>query len=138
MTFGDVVAAHHAQTKPKRTRKLTQSEAELQIACVNWFRLAYGNGGRGLLLHIPNGGSRDKVEAANLKRQGVVPGVPDLLLCLPGGRTCWFELKSATGTVSPNQRAIGKLLTAFGFTHVLIRNLDEFIYHVNYAVNQAN
>ena len=34
-----------------------------------------------LLHHVPNGGSRDKVEAVNLKRAGVKPGVPDL--CLP-------------------------------------------------------
>lgn len=37
-----------------------------------------------LLFHIPNGGSRNKIEAANLKRQGVKAGVPDL--CLPVAR----------------------------------------------------
>ena len=37
-----------------------------------------------LLFHVPNGGSRNKAEAANLKRQGVRPGVPDL--CFPVAR----------------------------------------------------
>lgn len=37
-----------------------------------------------LLHHIPNGGSRNQLEAANLKRQGVKAGVPDL--CLPVAR----------------------------------------------------
>ena len=37
-----------------------------------------------LLYHIPNGGSRNALEAANLKRQGVKAGVPDL--CLPVAR----------------------------------------------------
>lgn len=34
--------------------------------------------------HVPNGGSRNKIEAANLKRQGVKAGVPDL--CFPAAR----------------------------------------------------
>ena len=33
-----------------------------------------------LLYHVPNGGSRNQLEAANLKRQGVKAGVPDLVL----------------------------------------------------------
>ena len=33
-----------------------------------------------LLHHIPNGGKRNKSEAAKLKRQGVKAGVPDLFL----------------------------------------------------------
>ena len=38
-----------------------------------------------LLHHIPNGGSRDVVEAAHMKRQGVKSGVPDLHLPVPRG-----------------------------------------------------
>ena len=36
-----------------------------------------------LLYHVPNGGSRNQLEAANLKRQGVKAGVPDLVLPVP-------------------------------------------------------
>ncbi|MBQ0067598.1 MAG: VRR-NUC domain-containing protein [Phascolarctobacterium sp.] len=36
-----------------------------------------------LLYHVPNGGSRNQLEAANLKRQGVKAGVPDLTLPAP-------------------------------------------------------
>lgn len=45
--------------------------------------------------HIPNGGSRNKMEAANLKRQGVKAGVPDL--CFPaalrGYHGMYIEMK---------------------------------------------
>lgn len=34
----------------------------------------------GLLFAVPNGGSRHKLEAYNLKKQGVRAGVPDLVL----------------------------------------------------------
>lgn len=37
-----------------------------------------------LLYHVPNGGSRNKIEAARLRAQGVKSGVPDL--CLPVAR----------------------------------------------------
>ena len=43
-----------------------------------------------LLYHIPNGGSRHPIEAANLKRQGVKAGVPDL--CLPVARGAYHGL----------------------------------------------
>lgn len=59
-----------------------------------------------LLLHIPNGGSRNIIEATNLKRQGVKAGVPDLFL--PCARGCYhglfIELKTKAGKISPSQQ----------------------------------
>lgn len=48
-----------------------------------------------LMFHIPNGGSRNKLEAANLKRQGVKAGVPDLFLPVSRGgyHGLFIELK---------------------------------------------
>jgi len=52
-----------------------------------------------LLHHIPNGGSRNKTEAARLKGEGVKPGVPDI--CLPVARGkyhgLYIELKRIRG-----------------------------------------
>ena len=45
-----------------------------------------------LLFHIPNGGSRNKIEAAKLKAQGVKPGVPDICLPVP-----WLSALKACG-----------------------------------------
>ena len=59
-----------------------------------------------MMYHIPNGGSRNKVEAANLKKQGVKPGVPDL--CLPvasrGYHGLYIEMKTKNGTTSQHQK----------------------------------
>jgi len=59
-----------------------------------------------LLYHIPNGGRRDKLEAARLKREGVKAGVPDL--CLPvargGYHGLYIELKAGKNTATPLQR----------------------------------
>ncbi len=59
-----------------------------------------------LLYAIPNGGSRDRIEAATLKRTGLKAGVPDL--CLPVPRSAfaalYIEMKRPGGHVSSNQR----------------------------------
>ncbi len=59
-----------------------------------------------LLYAIPNGGSRDHIEAATLKRTGLKSGVPDL--CLPVPRSAfsalYIEMKRPGGYVSSNQR----------------------------------
>ena len=58
-----------------------------------------------MLYHIPNGGSRNKAEAADLKRQGVKSGVPDLCLAAPKGpwHGLYIEMKRHGGKVSDNQ-----------------------------------
>lgn len=64
-----------------------------------------------LMFAIPNGGSRDKAEAANLKAEGVKAGVPDIFLPVQrhGYAGLFIELKrpktdqSAKGQVSKVQ-----------------------------------
>lgn len=74
-----------------------------------------------LLYHIPNGGSRNKYEAANLKRQGVKAGVPDL--CLPVARGkyhgLYIEMKAGKNTPSELQKDWLKALNKQGFLAVV-------------------
>ena len=72
------------------------TEDSEQIALFEWARLARGTHPElALLLHIPNGGSRHKLEAMKLKRLGVRPGVPDLFLPVPrhGLSGLWIAMK---------------------------------------------
>ena len=59
-----------------------------------------------LLYHPPNGGKRDKREAARLKREGVKAGVPDL--CLPVARGefhgLYIELKAGKNKPTDAQK----------------------------------
>lgn len=76
------------------------SEAQEQEAVVEYCDL------KGIpVFHIPNGGSRDKREAANLKKQGVKPGVPDL--CVPVARgpyhSLYIEMKAENGKPTEKQ-----------------------------------
>lgn len=76
------------------------TEADEQIALFEWAALQSGRFPElALLYHVPNGGSRNKIEAARLRAQGVKSGVPDL--CLPvargGNHGLYIELKRQRG-----------------------------------------
>ena len=82
-------------------------EAQEQTALFNWAfysKVKYPE--LDLMYHIPNGGSRNKIEAAHLKRQGVKSGVPDI--CLPVARGEWhglyIELKAGKNKPTGNQK----------------------------------
>ena len=67
------------------------SEAQEQAALFQWAMLARQKYKElELLHHVPNGGKRDKKEAAALKREGVKAGVPDIVL--PVARGGYFGL----------------------------------------------
>lgn len=84
------------------------SEAQEQAALISWADWAKFNGAEKIgdyLFAVPNGGSRHPAEAANLKRQGVRAGVPDLFVCRQsnGKGGLFIEMKTAKGKVAPTQ-----------------------------------
>lgn len=75
-----------------------------------------------LIYAVPNGGKRDKREAARLKAEGVRAGMLDLVLPLArvrpsGGIWCglYLELKVGRNTTSPEQDEWIEKLTAEGY-----------------------
>ncbi len=87
--------------------KHIQHEAEEQKALFEWAAAAKGKYPElDLLFHIPNGGSRNVIEASNLKRQGVKKGVPDLFLPVARGKYhgLFIELKWGKNKPSPEQK----------------------------------
>ncbi len=80
-----------------------------------------------LLFHIPNGGSRNRMEAANLKKQGVKAGVPDLFLPVPRGsyHGLFIELKYGKNTPSENQEKWLKKLNDQGYAAVICYGWTE-------------
>lgn len=88
-------------------RKPIPHEGNEQEALFRWAAFVRGRFPEiDLLYHIPNGGSRNNLEAANFKRQGVKAGVPDL--CLPVARGkyhgLYIEMKYGKNKTSENQR----------------------------------
>ena len=59
-------------------------EAQEQAVVISWCEMQKNKYPElSMIYHCPNGGYRNKIEAANLKRQGVKSGVPDLFLPVP-------------------------------------------------------
>lgn len=80
------------------------------------------------MYHIPNGGSRNAIEAVRLKAQGVKPGVPDIFL--PCARGEWHGLyiemkRRKGGRVSEEQREMIRLLIEQGYKAVVCYGWEE-------------
>lgn len=88
-------------------------EDDEQIAFVNWFKLKYKDY---LIFSIPNGGSRNKIEASKLKKTGVTAGIPDLIILMPNKEILFIEMKRQKGGIlSPVQKTIIKIIEKLGF-----------------------
>lgn len=99
-----------------------QFEAAEQIAVMDWAQHCKNRFPElGLLFHIPNGGSRNKAEAANLKRQGVKAGVPDLFLPVPRGayHGLFIEMKYGKNKQTASQREWQISLSKQGYLAVV-------------------
>lgn len=88
-------------------RKHRQWEASEQEHLFEW--AAYMSGKYPelkLMHHIPNGGSRNSAEAANLKRQGVKAGMPDIFLPVARGgfHGLYIELKAGKNKPTEKQK----------------------------------
>lgn len=107
---------------------MRHDESHLQKACVRWFRYAYPKYDR-LLFAVPNGGARNKTEAAILKAEGVVAGVADLILLLPNRdyHCLALELKTPKGRQSDSQKQWQATLQEHGGNYAVIRSKEQFI-----------
>lgn len=93
-------------------------EAQEQAIVIQWCKMqekkypALEN-----IFAIPNGGYRNKIEAANLKKQGVKAGVLDLFLAYPNGKHAglFIEMKWGKNKCTPNQLEWIERLTRAGY-----------------------
>ena len=89
--------------------KTSPSEHSEQVGFINWFRVKYPNV---LIFAIPNGEKRAITVAKRLKAEGVVRGIPDLLI---PQWTLWVEMKRISGgRLSPEQKAMITYLEGIG------------------------
>ena len=105
------------------------TEAQEQEMLFQWAELKSGMyPDLRLMFHIPNGGKRDKVEAAHMKKQGVKSGVPDIFLPVPmwGWHGLFIEMKRADGgRLSKEQRRYIKELSDQDYNVQVCHGFDE-------------
>ena len=112
----------------RRQQDRKRSEATEQEALIMWCGWQQAKHPElELLYHVPNGGSRNQLEAANLKRQGVKAGVPDL--CLPVPRNdfhgLYIEMKYGRNKTTDQQKKWLKGLTAQGYLTAVCYGAEE-------------
>lgn len=120
MCKSDTPRRHHAD-----------HEHNLQVACVQWFRMQYPHH---LIYAIPNGGQRNAIVAAKLKAEGVTAGIPDLHIptARNGYHSLYIEMKNGKkGRLSEHQKQTIKRLQDAGHKVAVCRNIQEFINEVN-------
>lgn len=130
-TFQD---AQRIQSKKiARSKKFNRvpTEDQEQMTVMSWAHRTKFKDGRlsDYLFHIPNGGSRNIIEATKLKKMGVKPGVPDLQLIVPNGEVhgLWIELKAQKGKLQPSQQIMIQRLEAQGYMCKVCFGEDEAI-----------
>lgn len=106
----------------KSKRKPRHIEGSIQTACVTWFRSTYKSY---LCFACPNGGSRNPIEAINMKKSGVLPGVSDLII-VANQRVLFVEMKTKTGRQSENQKLFQSNVERLGFEYKICRSFISF------------
>jgi len=112
-------------------QKRNNEEHKIQCAIIDWARLAERSyPGLELLHAIPNGGARDVVTGAMLKREGVLRGVPDLFLPVPyssGYSGLYIEVKTPRGKLTNEQTAFMGKARAQGYATRVVRSAQDGI-----------
>ena len=108
--------------REKIRRKPRHLESAIQQSCVLWFKQAFPNY---LCFSVPNGGSRNALEAANLKREGALAGVSDLIIVAERA-VLFIEMKTAKGRQQPSQVAFQQVVERLGHTYKICRSLTDF------------
>ena len=100
------------------------SEHLEQVTLIQWYDATYPDKA---LFAIPNGGKRHPKVALEMKREGVRPGVPDLMLPIPAGGCygLFIEMKRQKGgRTSAEQKKWLQRLNASGYRAVVCAGFE--------------
>lgn len=95
-----------------------------QCTFFKWVGYAYP---KKLVFAIPNGGNRDKITGAMLKREGVKAGIPDIMVASANGEYhgLFVEMKSKNGKMSESQKTIKAQLEYEGYKVDVCHSWEE-------------
>lgn len=116
----------------RKPAKLAWQELEhkFQLEAAKWTkRELYKRGLPQVFYHVPNERKASKRELSQLKLQGVLSGVSDVVIPLKAGEYSglYCELKKAGGSASPEQKVFLEAVALEGFLAVVINDLQTYI-----------
>lgn len=121
----------YAETKasPRKKRMVKHEEADMQAEFFRQVKILFPKLPEKLLFAVPNGGSRHKIEASNMKRQGVKAGVADVILLVPkkGYASLCLEFKTPTGRQSDEQKEFQQQAEVCRNKYVVVRSIMQAV-----------
>jgi hypothetical protein len=130
-TEGDICFPCYSESKNpvKAKRVISHDEADIQADFFDKLKLFFPTLPDKLIFSVPNGGSRDPREAKNMKRQGVKPGISDVILLIPkkGFASLCMEFKTEKGKQSPDQIEFQRQAEMCGSKYVVVRSVGTAI-----------
>lgn len=108
---------------PRPRRRMRTPEQPIHEGVVQLLKFAAAPGV--VWYHPPNGEARNPRTGARLKAMGVVPGVADIALVLPGGLAAFLEIKASDGRQSEHQRAFEGRVRGAGARYAVAKSIDE-------------
>lgn len=77
------------------------------------------------MVAIPNAGKRSRWAAAQVKKEGMATGFPDVMCIWPDAGVCFLEFKTPKGRLSENQQEWIGRLDARGHKVAVVRSVEE-------------
>lgn len=113
----------------KKKRVAKHEEADIQTEFFKQVPAFFPKLPSKLLFAVPNGGSRNKIEAANLKRQGATAGVADVICLIPkkGFASLCLEFKTKIGRQSDEQKEFQRQAECCKSKYVVVRSVEDAI-----------
>lgn len=128
-------------------KKQAPLESTIQKSCVTWFRFQYPRL-RQLLFSVPNGAhlngnsSQRAIQMNKMKREGLNPGVSDLILLIPsdGYFALCIEMKRPIkkSKQSVYQKNFELAVTQQGYRYAICRSLEEFKQLIDNYLNPSD
>ena len=108
------------------SKKITEDYIQSQIVLDfnNKYCLKHHNP-RLMIFAVPNGGSRNVIEAKKLKATGTLRGASDLIVNFPG-KSVYIEVKTDTGVQSDAQIDFQNRIEALGMDYHIVRSVSDF------------
>ena len=108
------------------SKKITEDYIQSQIVLDfnNKYCLKHHNP-RLMIFAVPNGGSRNVIEAKKLKATGTLRGASDLIVNFPG-KSVYIEVKTDTGVQSDAQIDFQNRIEDLGMDYHVVRSVSDF------------
>lgn len=105
-------------------KKITEARLQQDIFTHHWNNFPQE---RKLLFMVYNN-AVNNIQGAQLKSQGMIAGVSDLVYLNPVlGRPQFLELKIEGGRQSQSQKDWEALITTFGYEYHIVKSLEDFL-----------